>query len=199
MSQEWNKLAGELRSSLAARDWHQAGAIVWQLRQLDGERFKLELEHYTNEQVRKGGYGMTLYTEQRLEAVRQWAYEGFEIVKSKGLSPAVWYRALESLCDGEVVISVFEHLKSSSGSLLSFEPVGQTIVDTATEEVLLETSCLARSGPTDGFTDVNQRAVRDDIRDVLWVVLQDVGQPSEEDYQRMLENMDPLYPSDVQY
>lgn len=73
MSQEWNKLAGELRSSLAARDWHQAGAIVWQLRQLDGERFKIELEHYTNEQARQGGYGMALETEQRLEMVRQWA------------------------------------------------------------------------------------------------------------------------------
>lgn len=75
MSKDWNKLAGELRSSLAARDWHQAGAIVWQLRQLDGERFTIELEHYTNEQVRKGGYGMALETEQRLEAVKQWARE----------------------------------------------------------------------------------------------------------------------------
>ena len=42
MSQEWNKLAGELRSALAARDWRQAGAIAWQLRQLDGERFTLD-------------------------------------------------------------------------------------------------------------------------------------------------------------
>lgn len=199
MSKDWNSLAGELRSSLAARDWHQAGAIVWQLRQLDGERFKLELEHYTNGQLRKGGYGMTLYTEQRLEAVKQWAYQGFEIVKSKGISPAVWYQALESLCDGKMVISVFEDLKRFSGSLLSFEPVGQTIIDAATEEVLLETSCLARSGPTDSFTDANQRAVRDDIRDVLWVVLQDVGQPSEEDYERMLEKMDPINPNDVRY
>ena len=72
MATDWNELAGELRSALAARDWHQAGAVVWQLRQLDDERFTLELEHYTNEQVRKGGYGMALETEQRLQAVREW-------------------------------------------------------------------------------------------------------------------------------
>lgn len=73
MANSWNELAGELRSALAARDWRQAGAIIWQLRQLDGKRFTLELEHYTNEQVRKGGYGMALEREQRLEVVRQWA------------------------------------------------------------------------------------------------------------------------------
>lgn len=95
MATDWNDLAGELRSALAARDWHQAGAVVWQLRQLDGERFKRELEHYTNEHTNKGGREMTLETEQRLEAVRQWANDNKDNEELRSL--------MDGLMNGEAI------------------------------------------------------------------------------------------------
>ena len=115
MSEEvnnWNTLAGELRSALAARDWHQAGAIIWQLRQLDGERFTLELEHYTNEQVRKGGYGMALETEQRLEALRLWAREGLERFPTAW--PALILVMSQGFPAGEAAKTLAQHYKEWS-------------------------------------------------------------------------------------
>lgn len=72
---EWRRVEGDLRAALAARDWSNAGASVWQLRQLDEGRYFEELDHYVTQQCRAGGYTMALETEQRLEAIRQHAME----------------------------------------------------------------------------------------------------------------------------
>lgn len=147
MTETWNTLAGDLRSSLAARDWHQAGAIVWQLRQLDGERFTLELEHYTNEQVRKGGYGMTLETEQRLEAVRQWARE---VVQGGDASQIA---ALRLTLNGRGF---------SQGTFQNAFDDGSNQIDDLRDLLDLQ---FAGSGML--------KTTRTDMQDVIWSVLQD--------------------------
>lgn len=60
---EWRRVEGDLRAALAARDWSNAGASVWQLRQLDEGRYFEELDHYVTQQCRAGGYTMALETE----------------------------------------------------------------------------------------------------------------------------------------
>lgn len=75
---DWRRVEGDLRAALAARDWSRAGASVWQLRQLDEGRYFEELDHYVTQQCKAGGYTMALETEQRLEAIRQWAREMLE-------------------------------------------------------------------------------------------------------------------------
>lgn len=66
---EWNSLAGELRSTLTARNWRQAGAVVWQLRQIDEALYTDQFKQFTKDQMNIGGYPMSLDTEQRLEAL----------------------------------------------------------------------------------------------------------------------------------
>lgn len=179
---EWNELAGELRSALAARDWHQAGAIVWQLRQLDDERFTLELEHYTNEQVRKGGYGMALETEQRLEAVRRWAKDGAQVARQLNLAPDSWPLLLRGLVRGETVHDMFEWFSSRFEGSFALVHLDRMIRNNATNEIVLDYSCLPLAG-TFLLTERDERSLREDARDVLWVVLQELGEPSEQDWQ----------------
>ena len=147
MADEWNVLMGELRSALAARDWHQAGAIVWQLRQLDGERFTLELEHYTNEQVRKGGYGMALETEQRLEAVRRWAHT--MLTQDDELLANEWRQCFERLIEG----------KTSHDAR-------------ATDPRHHEPRAFRPGLPYDPSLAFERERVRQDMADILWSILQ---------------------------
>jgi len=159
-----------LRSALAARDWHQAGAIIWQLRQLDGERFTLELEHYTNEQVRKGGYGMALETEQRLEALRLWAREGLERFPTAW--PALILVMSQGFPAGEAAKTLAQHYKE-----WSFD----------TKRGLIYRGDI--KGPTESFDctcldwehtkEEGVRVLRSDMRDVLWSVFQSIQAPSD--------------------
>lgn len=142
MAPDWNELAGELRSELAARNWRGAGAIVWHLRQLDEERYSLELEHYTNQQVGRGGRGVALETEQRLEAVRQWAREMLESPEGR--------RQIERLISSNVGRSF------GAGALEEATSIGPDHL-------------LDWEGDEGGELFVR---LRSDMRDVLWSVLQ---------------------------
>tara|TARA_Y100000588_G_scaffold179941_1_gene193781 strand:- start:2383 stop:2952 length:570 start_codon:yes stop_codon:yes gene_type:complete len=186
MTYEWNALAGDLRSALAARDWHQAGAIVWQLRQLDGERFTLEFEHYTNEQVRKGGYPMSLETEQRLEAVRKWAFSGLEMVVQRNLSRALWHGLLCQLRDGQNIRHVFENFDRMSNYTFRSDFTLLKINDGRTQETILDCSCLALAGP---FSVHGTQIIRDDVRDVLWSIIEGLEPLSDDEKEKLLLEM----------
>lgn len=142
MGSDWNELAGKLRSELAARNWREAGAVVWHLRQLNQERYTLELEHYTNQQVGQGGRGVALETEQRLEAVRQWAREMLK-------SPEGRHQIENLISDG--MGRSFE-----AGALERATSIGPAHL-------------LDWEGDEGGVLFVR---LRSDMRDVLWSVLQ---------------------------
>jgi hypothetical protein len=156
---DWNELAGELRSALAARNWGEAGAVIWRLRQLDQERYTLELEHYTNQQVGKGGRGVALETEQRLEAVRQWVRECLE-----GEHSDKWRTCFEQLLGGvskkRAQPSVFHE-----GDYWS--------------DYLPYSTSLAWEGQAFGVGEKENYAefLRQDMADVIWSVFVEAGEP----------------------
>lgn len=166
MKQSWNALVGELRSSLAARDWSTAGAIVWRLRLIDPERFSLELEHYTTEQVRRGGQDMALETEQRLEAVRQLARRGFEWSQEFERGEATWLAFLERLLDGSrhkcfwFLSSFDRYYYDNTSKYLHCRQSREPLTD-------LDFSCL------DWDADEDLACLRSDMKDVIWSVLQE--------------------------
>jgi hypothetical protein len=160
MTETWNSLAGELRSALAARDWHQAGAIVWQLRQLDPERYKSEVERYTNQQVGQGRRSMALETEQRAEAVRQWARLGVEE------APLEWDVVLRAL------LKVREPNAQDLPRLLG-QAYGNIRLNDSFDIHHINTGQLLAHGRCLDW-EVGQYGnvvLRADLRDVLWSVL----------------------------
>ena len=170
MSQEWNKLAGELRSALAARDWRQAGAIAWQLRQLDGERFTLELEHYTNEQVRKGGYGMALETEQRLEAVREMARTSWEFFSRDEFVHSVWHATLEGISKSYRIDDESRNFNETLQGRSFFDTLGYRHLRMS-EQGILGFEHATPSGLVVSFDCLDfspDKSLRADMRDVLW-------------------------------
>lgn len=188
MVDEWNTLAGDLRSALAHNERGLAGRAIWKLKQLDPARYRAEFEEYTSK-----GESMTLATEQRLEAVRQWARDGMRYFGAEPGARKGWLGTLARLakgCDYSSAMAYFDKelriqiFGEFSGARFD-EPRNQ-IVGYAEDRgsgvrreagVILLNSCLDFEG---GWSHQGLHPLRADMRDVLWLELQEFETASQE-------------------
>ena len=154
---EWNDRVGELRSALEHRNWHRAGAVVWQLRQLDAQRYNEQLDAYTRDKVREGGYSMALETEQRLEAVRQWAQEALAGEQSED-----WRECFEKLLAGES--------REHAQPVTSYNPIGFS----GRLDYSHALACVGRPYSQNARLK-SAEFLRQDMADVIWSIMSQEG------------------------
>lgn len=186
MEDDWNSLAGDQRSALAHNKRGLAGRAIWKLRQLDSIRYKAELEEYTRIQLIKGE-GLMLATEQRLEAVRQWAKAGMQFFGDDRNARKAWLFMLRLLAMGKPYRLVTDLFTSDMNQIFycDFEGFlfsrthskiygyGENDGNTRTLHPIdaLECACLDFEG---GWDDGGLNPLRSDMRDVLWLELQEI-------------------------
>lgn len=186
MADDWNTLAGDLRSALAHNERGLAGRAIWKLKQLDRARYSVEFEEYTRKQLNQGE-DMALATEQRLEAVRQWARAGAQFFGDDSSARKAWLFMLRVLAMGQPYhlaaakfTSDMEHLhyRDFEGFTFSRDHLRiygyiETRDNTRTIEPVagLECACLDFEG---GWDDDGLNPLREDMRDVLWLELQEL-------------------------
>lgn len=181
---EWNTLAGDLRSALAHNERGLAGRAIWKLKLLDLARYEVEFEEYTSTHLNKGE-GMTLATEQRLEAVRQWARDGMRYFGAEPNAREGWLGTLARLAKGYDYSNAMAHFDKELRTQIfgefsgaRFDEASNRIVGYAEDRgsgmrreagVILLNSCLDFEG---GWSHQGLHPLRADMRDVLWLEIQ---------------------------
>lgn len=123
----------------------------------------LELEHYTNQQMGKGGRGVALETEQRLEAVRQFARAGIE-------DDTRWREFLSALLDSSrkecLNTLIYDRTAFDRYIEQSYESQLRILRDNeATKHI--DFTCL------DWVEGEHFYSLRSDMRDIIWSVLEE--------------------------